>query len=89
MMSMADAVSTAPADWRALSADEIATVRQLVGHTIAVVERELVRETLVRHSGNRTHAARVLGISIRGLRNKIREYQALGTTGGPEWPPTA
>lgn len=58
-----------------LSADEIEAVRRLVGHSIAIVERELIRETLVRRGGNRTHAATVLGISIRALRNKIRIYR--------------
>lgn len=61
----------------ALSADEIEAVRRLVGHSIATVERELIRETLVRRGGNRTHAATVLGISIRALRNKIRTYRDL------------
>ena len=58
-----------------LSADEIEAVRRLVGYSIAIVERELIRETLVRRGGNRTHAATVLGISIRALRNKIRIYR--------------
>ena len=58
-----------------LSVDEIEAVRRLVGHSIAIVERELIRETLVRRGGNRTHAATVLGISIRALRNKIRIYR--------------
>jgi DNA-binding NtrC family response regulator len=60
------------------SADEIEAVRRLVGRSIATVERELIRETLVRRRGNRTHAATVLGISIRALRNKIRIYRAYG-----------
>lgn len=57
---------------------EIDAVRRLVGRSIAAVERELICETLVRRSGNRTHAATILGISIRALRNKIRAYQARG-----------
>ncbi len=40
--------------------------------------RELERQTVIRslaiHGGNRTHAARALGISARTLRNKIRDY---------------
>ena len=38
------------------------------------VERELILETLTHCLGNRTHAANILGISIRTLRNKLNEY---------------
>jgi DNA-binding NtrC family response regulator len=50
----------------------------LIGATVDEVERELVLQTLARCDGNRTRAARVLGISVRTLRNKIREYLARG-----------
>jgi DNA-binding NtrC family response regulator len=43
--------------------------------TIWEMERDLILRTLERHDGNRTHAARTLGISIRTLRNKLREYR--------------
>ena len=46
----------------------------LVGHTVAEVERDLILETLNHCLGNRTHAANILGISIRTLRNKLRLY---------------
>src|SRR6478672_3523029 len=46
----------------------------LVGRTVADVERELILETLKHCHGNRTHAANILGISIRTLRNKLHEY---------------
>jgi DNA-binding NtrC family response regulator len=39
------------------------------------MERELIFQTLARVSENRTHAAKELGISIRTLRNKLREYR--------------
>lgn len=45
--------------------------------TIWEAERHLILETLAQVAGNRTHAARMLGISIRTLRNKIREYHRL------------
>lgn len=41
------------------------------------MERELIMKTLARMNGNRTHAAKALGISIRTLRNKLREYRQL------------
>ena len=53
--------------------------RALVGRTVAEVERDLILETLKHCLGNRTHAANVLGISIRTLRNKLNEYAADGT----------
>lgn len=45
--------------------------------TVWEAERKLILETLTQVSGNRTHAARMLGISIRTLRNKLREYHKL------------
>ena len=46
----------------------------LVGRTVAEVERELIIDTLEHCFGNRTHAANILGISIRTLRNKLKQY---------------
>ncbi|MGI9383281.1 MAG: sigma-54-dependent transcriptional regulator FlbD [Methyloligellaceae bacterium] len=51
-----------------------AVSRDLVGKTVAEVERELILETLGHCLGNRTHAANILGISIRTLRNKLKQY---------------
>jgi len=52
--------------------------RALVGRTVADVERDLILETLKHCLGNRTHAANILGISIRTLRNKLNEYSDAG-----------
>jgi len=49
-------------------------VRTLVGRTVADVERDLIIDTLYHCVGNRTHAAHILGISIRTLRNKLKQY---------------
>lgn len=46
----------------------------MVGRKIAEVEKELILHTLDHCFGNRTHAANILGISIRTLRNKLKEY---------------
>ena len=46
----------------------------LVGRTVADVERDLILDTLDHVLGNRTHAANILGISIRTLRNKLNLY---------------
>ena len=53
-------------------------IRLLIGSTVEEVERALVVQTLARCDGNRTQAARVLGLSVRTLRNKIRVYIAEG-----------
>jgi len=50
----------------------------LAGLTVREVERQLILQTLVRTSNNRTQAARLLGISIRTLRNKLAEYRTRG-----------
>ena len=60
----------------AFAAEQVS--RGLVGHTVAEVERDLILQTLKHCLGNRTHAANVLGISIRTLRNKLNEYSAEG-----------
>jgi len=51
-----------------------AVTRSLVGQTVANVERDLILDTLDHCLGNRTHAAKILGISIRTLRNKLNQY---------------
>lgn len=50
----------------------------LVGRTVAAVERDLILNTLNHCLGNRTHAANILGISIRTLRNKLKQYNEEG-----------
>jgi two-component system, response regulator FlrC len=57
---------------------QAANTGALVGRTVADVERDLIIDTLKHCLGNRTHAANILGISIRTLRNKLHEYQAGG-----------
>ncbi len=47
-----------------------------IGRTVAEVEKDLILGTLNHCLGNRTHAANILGISIRTLRNKIKEYNS-------------
>ena len=52
--------------------------RAFVGQTVAAMEQQLIIDTLSHCLGNRTHAANILGISIRTLRNKLREYTDAG-----------
>ena len=71
-----DARGTGIAEQAAMAAEQV--TRSLVGRTVAEVERDLILETLKHCLGNRTHAANILGISIRTLRNKLNEYSADG-----------
>jgi len=71
-----DQARSGPAAYAAQAAEQV--TRTLVGRTVADVERDLILETLKHCLGNRTHAANILGISIRTLRNKLNEYTAEG-----------
>lgn len=51
----------------------------MVGRTVADVEKDLILNTLEHCLGNRTHAANILGISIRTLRNKLKLYSGEGS----------
>ena len=64
-------------EFQTLSPHQI--VPMLIGSTVEAIERELVLQTLARFEGNRTHAARVLGLSVRTMRNKIRQYAMDGS----------
>ncbi|TVR08675.1 MAG: sigma-54-dependent Fis family transcriptional regulator [Salinarimonadaceae bacterium] len=82
----ADSLRTPDGDSLAAGADPAiraartaeAVTRSLVGRTVAEVEQDLILDTLDHCLGNRTHAAKILGISIRTLRNKLNEYSAAG-----------
>ncbi|WP_291843082.1 sigma-54 dependent transcriptional regulator [Maricaulis sp.] len=50
----------------------------MIGRTVAEVEQDLILNTLDHCFGNRTHAANILGISIRTLRNKLKLYSDQG-----------
>ncbi len=66
------AISKGPAELAAQTAEAVS--RSFVGRTVADVERDLILDTLDHCLGNRTHAAKILGISIRTLRNKLNQY---------------
>jgi two-component system response regulator FlrC len=62
------------------AATAVAVTRGLVGRTVAQVEQDLILDTLQHCLGNRTHAANILGISIRTLRNKLKQYGEEGVS---------
>jgi two-component system response regulator FlrC len=60
---------------------------------LSELERLAIGEALRRVGGNRTHAARLLGIGLRTLRNKLRafreagiEIESAGSAAGQLWP---
>jgi DNA-binding NtrC family response regulator len=71
----AESPSPAPAE---NSDEDTDSINVFVGKTVADVERELIISTLDHCLGNRTHAAKILGISIRTLRKKINQYSEQG-----------
>jgi len=70
--------AAAAAAGRAVGGDAASASPTLVGRTVADVERDLIIDTLHHCLGNRTHAANILGISIRTLRNKLKLYSESG-----------
>jgi DNA-binding NtrC family response regulator len=71
---------------RSLGRGELAApsvVRARPGDSLRDVERELLRRTLIRCDGNRTHAARMLRIGVRTLQRKIKTYGLRVRYAGP------
>ena len=77
--TLAETAPTATGDIASAATDEEIQAG-LVGKTVAEVERDLIIDTLKHCLGNRTHAANILGISIRTLRNKLNQYNSEGIT---------
>ena len=53
---------------------EIAKQCAETGTTLRDMEKNLIYETLSRVHGNKTQASKILGISVRTMRNKLNEY---------------
>jgi two-component system response regulator FlrC len=52
--------------------------------TLREMEQNLIFQALDETAGNRTHAAKLLGISVRTLRNKLHEYRSLPFPGATQ-----
>jgi DNA-binding NtrC family response regulator len=49
-------------------------IRVQVGTTVEEAEKQLILKTLAAASNNKTRAAEILGISLKTLHNKLKEY---------------
>ncbi|MCZ6788267.1 MAG: helix-turn-helix domain-containing protein, partial [Planctomycetota bacterium] len=47
-----------------------------VGTSLAETEKDLILETLKKTGGNKTQAAKLLGIGVRTLYRKLEEYES-------------
>ena len=63
------------------SADDADSIRVGVGTTVGEAERQLIIKTLESTNNNKTRAAEVLGISLKTLHNKLKEYGSSGSDG--------
>ena len=59
---------------RQMSAADLASIKFPVGTTVDAMERELILQTLNATGNNKTRAADLLGISLKTLHNKLKEY---------------
>ncbi len=64
-----------------LHAERVNTFSGLVGLSLREIEKNILLKTLETEGGNRTRAARILGITVRTLRNKLKEYREEGWMG--------
>jgi DNA-binding NtrC family response regulator len=53
---------------------DLTTIKFPVGTTVDAMERELILQTLNATGNNKTRAAELLGISLKTLHNKLKEY---------------
>jgi DNA-binding NtrC family response regulator len=68
--------SLGPDFGRTLMAESGDGLRLQPGMTVAEAERRLIHETLAFTENNKTRAAELLGISLKTLHNKLKEYEA-------------
>jgi DNA-binding NtrC family response regulator len=60
----------------AMTNSGLSGLRFPVGTTVDAVERELILQTLAATGQNKTRASDLLGISLKTLHNKLKEYEA-------------
>jgi two-component system response regulator FlrC len=62
----------------AVAAANTSAAMEVGSQTLREVERQMILQALQANDNNRTHAAEILGISVRTLRNKLHEYRSQG-----------
>ncbi len=60
----------------ALAVSELSALRFPIGTTVEEAERELILQTVAATKNNKTRAAELLGISLKTLHNKLKEYES-------------
>ncbi len=73
-VALSDGAQIEPGDLDAVEPTPAAPEQFRAGTTVREMERQLIQKTLEDTRGNRTQAARLLGISLRTLRNKLNEF---------------
>ncbi|HWR20837.1 MAG TPA: sigma-54 dependent transcriptional regulator [Verrucomicrobiae bacterium] len=53
-------------------------IQEAAGGSFRAMEKQLILETLAKVGGNRMKAAEILGVSVRTIRNKLRDYREAG-----------
>jgi transcriptional regulator with PAS, ATPase and Fis domain len=59
---------------QAKSPSDLGAIKFPIGTTVDAMERELILQTLAATGNNKTRAAELLGISLKTLHNKLKEY---------------
>jgi DNA-binding NtrC family response regulator len=59
-------------------ADDTSVIPVRVGNTVDEAERMLILKTLEATGQNKTRAAEILGVSLKTLHNKLKEYSQSG-----------
>ena len=72
---MIESSAHSPAQSAETSGGEAIDATAVVPGSLREMEEQMIYRTLDETEGNRTHAAKILGISVRTLRNKLNEYK--------------
>jgi transcriptional regulator with PAS, ATPase and Fis domain len=74
-----DELQPVPQDNTTPPMDRVTGVQNLSGLPLEEIEKHAILDTLNQTSGNQTRAAKILGISDRTLRDKIKRYREQGS----------